>query len=395
MNLLYFLSHPIQYKVHLFKALTNQPNFTLDVMYYSNRGFVSKKNKYLKYVPAWDIPLLEGYKSEFLPNLVDEENWKIPYVQPFINPALVKRLQSGNYDAIIIHSYLYPSDWLAFWTAKKEHIKVLFYGDMYPRQPVSTSQRIVRSLLHRRMIHGADACLAIGSLARQVFLEEYEVPAERIFLAPYTVDNEFFALEAERLRVNKEQIKIELGIASQDPVVLCVAAMVPKKRQPDLIEALAMLNRPCQLILVGHGPLLEQVQEVCLQLLPNTLLTGFINQSELPRYYAIADVFVLPSQWEEFGLVVNEAMCAHLPVITSDRVAAAFDLVREGENGFTFPVGNIPALAAKLDYLLTNPDVRIRFGQRSFEIIQGWNVNHTVAGIINALQYTLAQKGNR
>jgi glycosyltransferase involved in cell wall biosynthesis len=390
-----FASHPIQYKIPLYRGLFGLINIDIRVFFYSDRGLVRKQNLYHDGVPAWDIPLLEGYKSEFLPNLVDEENWKIPFIQPFFNPAVINRLQSGDYDAIIIHSYLYPSDWLAFWAAKREHIKVLFYGDMYPRHPLSIGQRFVRSLLHKRMIHGADACLAIGSLARQVFLEEYGVPDSRIFLAPYTVDNTFFVSEVDRQRSQKDQIKAELGISPQDLVVLCVAGMVTKKRQPDLVEALAKLNRPCQLILVGHGPLLEQVREVCRQLLPNTLLPGFVNQSELPRYYAIADIFVLPSHWEEFGLVVNEAMCARLPVITSDRVAAAFDLVREGENGFTFPAGNISALTEKMDYLLTNPDVRIRFGQRSFEIIQDWNVNRTVEGIVNALQYTLAQKGSR
>lgn len=385
MNLLYFLSHPIQYKAHLFKSLTNEPNFTLEVMYYSNRGLVGKKNKYLKYVPAWDIPLLEGYKSEFLPNLVDEENWKIPFIQPFFNPAVINRLQSGDYDAIVIHSYLYPSDWLAFWVAKRKKIKVLFYGDMYPRHPLSAGQRIVRSLLHRRMIRGADACLAIGSLARQVFLEEYGVPADRVFLAPYTVDNDFFISEVDRWRSQKDQIKAELGISTQDPVVLCVAGMVSKKRQPDLVEALAKLNRPCQLILVGHGPLLEQIREVCHQLLPNTLLPGFVNQSELPRYYAIADVFVLPSQWEEFGLVINEAMCAGLPIIATNSTAATVDLVRVGENGFTYQPSDIPALSSHLEILLSSPLLREQFGNRSQEIILGWSITETIQGILQAL----------
>lgn len=389
------LSHPIQYKTPVLRALARQPGLHLDVFYYSDRGLVSKQNRYHGGVPAWDIPLLEGYKSEFLPNLVDEESWKVPFIQPFINPAVIWRLRSGAYDAVVIHSYLYPSDWLAFWTAKKEHIKVLFYGDMYPRHPLSAGQRIVRSLLHKRMIHGADACLAIGSLARQVFLEEYGIPANRVFLAPYTVDNDFFISEVERWRSQKDQVKVELGISPQDPVVLCVAGMVPEKQQTDLVKALARLNCSCQLILVGHGPLLEQVCHVCRQLLPGTLLTGFVNQSELPRYYAIADIFVLPSTSDVFGLVVNEAMCAGLSIIASTAVGAVNDLVLEGENGFTFPAGDVTALAEKIDILLSDPALRTRFGQRSNEIIRSWNVNHTVDGIIHALNSTMAQKGSQ
>ncbi len=385
------LSHPIQYKTPVLRALAHQPGLHLDVFYYSDRGLVRKHNRYHGGVPAWDVPLLEGYKSEFLPNLVDEESWKVPFIQPFINPAVIRRLRSGAYDAVIIHSYLYPSDWLAFWTAKKEHIKVLFYGEMYPRHPLSTGQRIVRSLLHARMIHGADACLAIGSLARHVFLEEYGIPANRVFLAPYTVDNDFFISEVERWRSQKDQVKAELGISPQDSVVLCVAGMVPKKRQPDLIEALAKLNRPCQLILVGHGPLLEQVRETCRQLLPNTLLTGFVNQSELPRYYAIADVFVLPSQWEEFGLVLNEAMCAGLPIVATNSTAATFDLVREGKNGFTYNPGEVAALSSHLEILLSSPLLREKFGKMSREIIQGWSITETIQGILRALESILDQ----
>ncbi len=379
------LSHPIQYKTPVLRALARQPGLHLEVFYYSNRGLVRKENRYHGGVPAWDVPLLAGYESGFLPNLVDEENWKIPFLQPFVNPAVIHRLRSGAYDAVIIHSYLYPSDWLAFWTAKKEHIKVLFYGDMYPRHPLSIGQRIVRSLLHKRMIHGADACLAIGSLARQVFLEEYGVPAERIFLAPYTVDNNFFISEVERLRSQKDQIKTELGISPQLPVVLCVAGMVPEKQQLDLVEALARLNHPCQLILVGHGPLLEQVREVCCQFLPSTLLTGFVNQSILPRYYAIADIFVLPSKSDVFGLVVNEAMCAGLPIIASTAVGATHDLVHEGENGFTYPPGDIPALSSHLEILLRSPFLREKFGNRSREIILGWSITETIQGILQAL----------
>ena len=158
------------------------PGLELKVFYYSDRGLVDKKNDYQEIVHAWDLPLLEGYASELLPNRVNEENWKMPVFQPFINPDISYRLRDGKFDAVMIHSYLYPSDWLAFWRARRTNIAVLFYGEMYPRSLGGWPRKIVRTLLHKPMLSGTDACLAIGSVARQVFQENYHIPSEQIFL---------------------------------------------------------------------------------------------------------------------------------------------------------------------------------------------------------------------
>jgi glycosyltransferase involved in cell wall biosynthesis len=392
MRLAICLSHPIQYKSPLFRKLANQPGLDLQVFYYSDRGVIRKKNKYHEVVPAWDVPLLDGYPSEFIPNMVDEEKWNLPYFQPFINPKVIPLLLSGEFNAVMLHSYLYPSDWFAFVTAKIKRIPILFYGEMYPRGDGSFYHRLGRSIINTRMIRGSDACLAIGSIARQVFFEGYHVPADKIFLAPYVVDNNYFIKSVDQYKSHKKEIKRLLGISDDLPIVLCVAAMVPKKRHQDLVQALAQIHLPARLILVGHGPLFNSVRDDCRKLLPDTLLTGFVNQSDLPRYYSIADVFVLPSLWEEFGLVVNEAMCAGLPIITTNTVAASKDLVREGENGFTYTPGNVAHLAENIDRLLQNTEMRYKLGQRSLEIISGWNVERTVAGIMQALNYVQSNK---
>ncbi len=194
------------------------------------------------------------------------------------------------------------------------------------------------------------------------------------------------------IKPSKQSIKQELGIPPDQLVVLCVAGMVYKKHQQDLIRAMAKIKTPARLILVGDGPLMDQVRKICEDELPETILTGFINQSELPRYYAIADIFVLPSLWEEFGLVVNEAMCGGLPVITTCTVAASKDLIIEGENGFTYAPGDVNALAEKLGLLLDDDGMRARFGMRSLEIIKGWNYDRTVKGILDALDYVHGRK---
>lgn len=386
------LSHPIQYKSPVFRLLANQPGIQLFVYYYSNRGVVQKSNQYHGVIPAWDVPLLDGYKYQFMRNLVNEEKWKIASIQPFINPGIIKRLIADQIDVVMLHSYQYPSDWLAFIFCKIKGKEVLFYGDMYPHGRMPWLRKILHYFVSAPMIKGADACLAIGSVARQVYLDEYDVPNDRVFLAPYAVDNQSFISAVNQCRPNRIRIKEELGIHEDLPVVLCVAAMQPVKRHPDLIQAMQKIKTPARLVLVGHGPMLDEVTKLCRSLLPDTLITGFVNQSDLPRYYAIADIFVLPSRSERFGLVVNEAMCAGLPIITSAGVAASRDLVYEGENGFSFPPGDTGLLAEKINSLLVAPELRVKFGKRSLEIISNWSPEHTHLGIKQALDYIVTNK---
>jgi glycosyltransferase involved in cell wall biosynthesis len=244
------------------------------------------------------------------------------------------------------------------------------------------------------MVRGSDACLSTSSVAQDV-LQDLGVPPQRIFPAPYAVDNERFMARAAALAPERSQLRARLGVSPDLPVVLCVAGMVPVKRQQDLIEALARLDVPAQLVLVGSGPLLEDVRAYCQQRLPNALLPGFVNQSALPEYYVAADIFALPSEAETFGLVVNEAMCFGLPIVASSGVAATRDLVRPGDNGFVFPPGDVQALASYLETLLTDPDRRRRFGERSREIIAGWGYDATISGILSALAYVAQTKPER
>ena len=104
------------------------------------------------------------------------------------------------------------------------------------------------------MVQHVAACLAIGSVSKQVFTSEYQIPDEKIFLAPYAVDNGFFISQAALHKLSRAAIKQEMGIPADQLVVLCVAGMVPKKRQQDLIRAMAKIKTPARLVLVGHGP---------------------------------------------------------------------------------------------------------------------------------------------
>jgi glycosyltransferase involved in cell wall biosynthesis len=112
---------------------------------------------------------------------------------------------------------------------------------------------------------------------------------------------------------------------------------------------------------------------------------GFKNQSELPKYYSLADVFVFPSENEPWGLVLNEVMCAGLPVVASREIGAVPDLVHHGENGFTYDAGNVAELANCLNQLLEAPEKRKLMAEQSRRIIVEWSYENCVSGIHQAL----------
>ena len=126
--------------------------------------------------------------------------------------------------------------------------------------------------------------------------------------------------------------------------------------------------------------------------LDNVVFTGFVNQSDLPALYAASDIFVLPSQDEPWGLAINEAMCAGLPIIVSREVGCAIDLVKDGENGFTPAAGDIEGLACALRDLVIDAELRRRQGEASRARIQQWGYRECLEGIRLALR-GLGQRG--
>jgi glycosyltransferase involved in cell wall biosynthesis len=117
---------------------------------------------------------------------------------------------------------------------------------------------------------------------------------------------------------------------------------------------------------------------------------GFKGQTELPQYYDLCDVFVLPSERDAWGLVVNEVMNAGKPVVVSDQVGAGPDLVLDGKNGFVTPVGDIHMLTDRLMRLTTDRELARRMGEESFRRVNQWNFESDLQGLLEALGKVVA-----
>lgn len=387
-------SHPIQYQAPLFRALSETGEVDLDVLFCSSGSVGVHHDDGFGVEFAWDRPLLDGYRHSFLKNVSPRPNPSRFF--GCINPQVGHALAKGRYDAVWVHGWALASCWLGFSAANRHRIPLLLRGESnLLHEPGGLKGQAKRFLL-TRLFDRASACLAVGT-SNSEFYAAYGAPKRRIFLSPYAVDNDFFLMRSKSLAGEKRLLRERDGILPDLPVILFCGKLTGVKRPMDLLKAFQQLGDDVQgsLVFVGDGPLRGELQHYVVQQgLKRVHFLGFRNQSELPACYALADIFVLPSEFEPWGLVVNEAMCSRLPLIASDKVGAAADLIQEGVNGLTFAAGDVDALAGRLRKLVADEALRETMGAQSQLTIARWGISETVLGILRALEYAVPPIGS-
>ena len=381
-RLAWLATHPIQYQVPLLRAIAQCPDIDLTVIFFSDfstRGFVDPG---FDRAIEWDTPLLEGYQYEFLPGTGSKIKG-IKTFQPRVS-GLAKRLNRHNFDTVLVQGWQHYGMLKAAWLAKRAGLKVLMRCEATDHVDSSTGlKRLLREATVRFLLSQIDCCLAIGTHNRNFYLKR-GYPAERIGSMPYCVDNDHFRSKAQTADV--ADLRIQLSLEPDRPVILYASKFMARKFPDHLLEAYRQLPEPRPyLIYVGDGEMRGNLEEtVRKHQLQNVRFAGFRNQGELPAFYALADIFVLPSINETWGLVVNEAMNAGSAIITTDQVGSAADLVRSGENGFVITACDISILTNALAGCLVEERFR-DMGERSLEIIQGWGIKENVDGLRIAL----------
>ena len=377
-------THPIQYQAPFFRKLAENPEIELKVYFYSDYGVTEKKDPGFGISFKWDIPLLEGYKYKFLKNFFPFLNGSRLWLS--FNPGIIREIWKEKFEAILIYGYNSLNNWLVVLTARILGIPILLGGEAFFRPNKRWWQKIIRKILLKIYFPQIKVFLPIGKESKK-FYRYYGVPDEKMFLFPYSVDNDFFIKESKIWKGKKELLKKEIGIPENMPVILYVSKMISVKRPMDLLKAFERLKREAALIFVGDGELRPELEEYASRRkIKNVFFAGFKNQSELPKYYSLADIFVFPSAIEQWGLVVNEAMCFGLPIITTNGVAASSDLVRHGENGFIYPPGDVEKLIQYLKKTLEDPTKRQKMGEKSLEIISNWDYDICLKNLLTVLK---------
>jgi glycosyltransferase involved in cell wall biosynthesis len=389
-RLAYLVSHPIQYQASLLRAIAADPDFDLKVFFCSDLSVRAHVDPGFGRPIAWDVPLLDGYTHEFLPAFGARD--RLSFWRPF-SYGLAERLKRGRFEVLWVHGYARWTNWMAMASAKRLGIKVLVRDEPWLDSAVrGAPKRLLKHVFFWLLRQICDGFLVIGSLNRTYYLSE-GIPEGRTFLVPYAVDNAHFQAHALQASRERESLRASLGLEPAHPVILYASKFEARKRPDDLLEAYLKIARdpalrqPC-LIYIGDGALRPVIEaRVRASGLDSIRLLGFKNQTELPAYFDLCDVFVLPSLREPWGLVVNEAMNAGRAIIVSDQVGAGADLVREGENGAIFRAGDVDDLARALRGVLADPVRCAAMGRCSVEMIERWSFAEDLAGLKRAVAY--------
>jgi glycosyltransferase involved in cell wall biosynthesis len=376
-RLAWLATHPTQYQAPLLRSIAKCPDIDLEVLYFSDfssRGFID--SGFGRHV-EWDVPLMEGYKYEILSKSSSVQN--ITTFNPRVQ-GLKKRLTKDNYDAILVQGWQHYGMVLAAYLARQAGLKVLMRCEATDHVDSSTgAKRLLRESVVSFLLKQVNFCLAIGTHNKNFYVSR-GFPKERIGFMPYAVDNEIFSSRAKSSDLN--DLRMQLNLNVDLPVLLFVGKFTKRKKPDYLLAAYAALPEPRPyLIFVGDGELRPLLEEFALdKKLENVRFAGFRNQNELPPFYALADIFVLPSTNETWGLVVNEAMNAGCALVVTNQVGSAADLVREGRNGFSVDGDNVLELSGALSKCLANERFR-DLGIESINIIHGWGIEENVEGL--------------
>jgi glycosyltransferase involved in cell wall biosynthesis len=389
-RLAYVVSHPIQYQAPLLRRIAREPEIDLTVLFGSDFSVRGYRDRGFGVEVTWDVPLLDGYHSQFLPRLRDTGT--VSPLSP-ISRGILGRLRNPDgspaFDALWVHGYASVNALHAIFVANALGIPVLLRAESWlADRPRSLSTLFTKQLFLQLLRPAIAATLPIGSRNRD-YWAHYFGPDMPQFLMPYAVDNAWFAQRTAAADPNK--LRSELQLTPGRPIILFASKLQTRKHADHLLEAYARLwasvpNQLPYLLIVGDGeerPRLEaRARELALE---GVRFLGFRNQSELPAFFALADVFVLPSRHEPWGLIVNEAMASGCAVIVSNEVGAHSDLVTDGVEGFVFPVGDIDALTTALARVLSSPEQTQRMREAAKTRIASWDFEADVRGLHQAL----------
>jgi len=385
-------SHPVQYMAPIFRRMAVHPALDLQVVYCTLRGAEAGLDPEFGASIQWDVPLLGGYTWSQARN-------RGSGAESFFgltNPGLWRLMRRGNFDAVLCFTgYLRATFWIALLAAKLSKAAFLFGTDtttLVPRDGRSWKSAI-KKIFWPWLFRLADQVIVPSSGSRDLILS-LGIPSERITLTPYSVDNDWWIQQSSR--VDRAATRAAWGASPNDPVILFCAKLQPWKRPGDLLRAFAKANLSnALLVFAGEGPLRPQLESEAAPLAVSARVRflGFVNQSQLPAVYTSADLMVLPSEYEPFAVVVNEAMCCGCPVVTSDRVGAARDLVAPVAPQFVFPCGDVDALAAILKDALSDRTQLQFLGRAALAHVRTWSPERNISATFDAIRTAVMRLG--
>jgi 1,2-diacylglycerol 3-alpha-glucosyltransferase len=302
--------------------------------------------------------------------------------------AIIRALDRDRPDAVGSVGYARPESMAAARWARSQWLPTVLMSES---QAIDRPHRWWKELIKRQRLHWFDGAL-VGGLSHRDYLVQLGMPAARIVLGYNAVDNDFFAENAQIWRASPTG---RSGLPPA-PYFLTVCRFVPEKNLIRLIKAFALYRAQCDpgtawhLVICGDGPLASQIEQAIAQSCCGQVIhrPGFLQSDALPRWYAHAGAFVLPSLSEPWGLVVNEAAASRLPLLVSSRAGCAPLLVPQpdGTTGIQFDPLDVDSLARKLSWMASRTDQdRRTMGEKAAAIVSHWGPARFAEGVLEAI----------
>lgn len=377
------LSHPTQYYSPWFRWLATHTALEFRVFYLWEFGVRLTLDQQFQKTFRWDVDLISGYDSEFVPNTSAD-----PGTHRFLglrNRGLTRRLNAWQPSAVLLFGYKSPSQLAVLAWARFRSIPLIFRGDSHllGRVRLGALTRLALKILYAQF----SALTYVGAANRDYFAS-LGVPACKLFFAPHAVNDALFDPARAATIAATAAVRSQLGLAASAKVILYAGKLVAAKQPVVLLTAFLELKHPAAaLVFVGDGPEKEKLQAAARTAPAGAVhFLPFANQSEMPARYLLADIFCLPSRgsYETWGLAVNEAMHMGVPCLVSDRVGCQQDLVSDGETGWVFRAEDHEHLREKLSAALGSDlaDFRPRVATR----IAAYTYAQTSGGLLRVLQ---------
>lgn len=362
------------YRIPLFNTLAQHPEVDLHVI------FLGETDPNLR---QWQV-----YKQEIRFSFQVLSSWRrrIGRYNALLNSGILNALDQASPEVILCGGYSYVASWQALYWARRNHVSFLLWSESNLQD--SRRSHAMTEFFKKQFLHRCSAFVVPGRSACE-YVRAHGAQETSIFIAPNAVDNELFARAAENARRNGAALRRELGLANR--YCLFVGRLVREKGVFELLRAYANLNQELReevgLVFVGDGDSRSLLEKESRSISGGIIrFTGFAQREQLGAYYGLADMLVLPTYTDTWGMVVNEAMACGLPVIVSRAAGCAADLVRENWSGLLVTPKDVRCLESAMRRLMEKSELRAAMGSNSAEHIRGYSAQSWSDGVAKAIR---------
>lgn len=298
-------------------------------------------------------------------HLLDTKNGRQQYKQAYKNLK--------QYDLVVLYDYATTEGRKLITRCKRAKIPYVINCDGV----ILTQKRnFLKDIIKRWLLSKASAYMASGEHAKEYFLR-YGAKEDKVFLHGFSTLKESDMLRECVTQSEKIRLREKLGLPLDKKIAIAVGRFIPLKRYDYLLQEWYRIDEQCCLLLIGGGDEYEHYQQIIKKdNLKNVIIEQFHPTEELYDYYKAADIFIHPSSYEAWGLVINEAMAKGLPIVVSNTCTAGLELVKEGQNGYLFPMGQEDVAIERIQNLLNDDSLRQDMANESLKTIQGYTMEN-------------------